>query len=33
MERKPDERITIVTCWPRTDNSHRLVVIAEPVHP
>jgi LPXTG-site transpeptidase (sortase) family protein len=33
MERKPDERITIVTCWPRTDNTHRLVVIATPVAP
>jgi sortase A len=33
MEPKPDERITIVTCWPRTDNTHRLVVIAEPVSP
>jgi sortase A len=27
----PDERITLVTCWPYTDNSHRLVVVAEPV--
>jgi LPXTG-site transpeptidase (sortase) family protein len=26
-----DERITIVTCWPNTSNSHRLVVIARPV--
>ncbi len=26
-----DERITLVTCWPYTDNSHRLVVVAEPV--
>ena len=25
-----DERITIVTCWPYTDNSHRLVVVAKP---
>lgn len=33
MERKPDERITIITCWPRTDNTHRLVVIAKPVAP
>ncbi len=30
MERKPDERITIVTCWPRTDNTHRLIVVAHP---
>ena len=26
-----DERITIVTCWPYTTNSHRLVVIAKPI--
>jgi LPXTG-site transpeptidase (sortase) family protein len=26
-----DERITLVTCWPYTDNSHRLVVVAEPI--
>lgn len=25
-----DERITLVTCWPYTDNSHRLVIVAEP---
>ncbi len=25
-----DERITLVTCWPYTDNSHRLVVVAKP---
>lgn len=26
-----DERITLITCWPYTDNSHRLVIVAEPV--
>lgn len=26
-----DERLTLVTCWPFTTNSHRLVVIAKPV--
>ncbi len=26
-----DERMTIVTCWPNSSNSHRLVVIAHPV--
>jgi LPXTG-site transpeptidase (sortase) family protein len=26
-----DERLTIVTCWPYTDNSHRLVIVAKPV--
>ena len=25
-----DERITLVTCWPYTDNSHRLVIVAKP---
>jgi sortase A len=25
-----DERVTIVTCWPPTNNTHRLVVIARP---
>lgn len=27
-----DERLTLVTCWPYTDNSHRLVVIAHPAN-
>lgn len=26
-----DERLTLVTCWPYTDNSHRLIVVAIPV--
>lgn len=26
-----DERVTIVTCWPNSSNSHRLVVVAHPV--
>ncbi len=26
-----DNRITLVTCWPKTDNSHRLVIVAQPV--
>ena len=26
-----DERLTLVTCWPYTDNSHRLIVVAKPV--
>lgn len=25
-----DERLTIVTCWPQRDNTHRLIVIAVP---
>lgn len=27
----PDERVTLITCWPSDDNSHRLVVIALPL--
>ena len=27
-----DERVTVVTCWPPTNNTHRLIVIAEPVN-
>jgi sortase A len=26
-----DERLTLVTCWPDTGNSHRLIVVARPV--
>jgi LPXTG-site transpeptidase (sortase) family protein len=26
-----DERVTLVTCWPHDDNSHRLVVVAHPI--
>jgi LPXTG-site transpeptidase (sortase) family protein len=26
-----DERLTIITCWPNTTNSHRLVVVAQPI--
>jgi LPXTG-site transpeptidase (sortase) family protein len=26
-----DERLTIITCWPNSTNSHRLVVVAQPV--
>jgi len=25
-----DERMTIVTCWPPTNNTHRLIVVAKP---
>jgi sortase A len=25
------ERLTLITCWPRWSNTHRLVVIAEPI--
>jgi sortase A len=26
-----EERLTLVTCWPYTSNTHRLIVIAKPV--
>jgi len=28
-----DERLTLVTCWPANDNSHRLIVVARPMRP
>jgi sortase A len=31
VEPTMDERLTIITCWPYTDNSHRVVVVAEPM--
>ncbi len=27
----PDERLTLVTCWPYTSNTHRVIVVARPV--
>jgi sortase A len=26
-----DERLTLVTCWPYSGNSHRLIVVARPL--
>ena len=26
-----DERLTLVSCWPRDDNTHRIIVVAYPV--
>jgi sortase A len=26
-----DERLTLITCWPYTNNTHRLVIVARPV--
>lgn len=26
-----DERLTLVTCWPYTSNTHRLIVVAKPI--
>jgi len=28
-----DERVTLVTCWPRRNNTHRLVIVALPIGP
>jgi LPXTG-site transpeptidase (sortase) family protein len=28
-----DERITLITCWPYTSNTHRLIVVAKPIVP
>lgn len=25
-----DERLTLVTCWPYTNNTHRLIIVARP---
>jgi sortase A len=29
----PDERLTLVTCWPYTSNTHRVIVVAKPAEP
>jgi sortase A len=26
-----DERLTLVTCWPYTNNTHRVIVVAKPL--
>lgn len=31
IEETADERVTLVTCWPYTANTHRLIVVAQPV--
>lgn len=31
IQATPDDRLTLVSCWPRDDNTHRIVVIAKPV--
>ena len=28
-----DERVTLITCWPYENNTHRLIVVAQPVQP
>jgi LPXTG-site transpeptidase (sortase) family protein len=31
IEPSDDERLTMITCWPYTNNTHRLIVVAKPV--
>jgi sortase A len=31
MNPTEDERLTMITCWPYTSNTHRLIVVAKPV--
>jgi sortase A len=33
MNPTEDERLTMITCWPYTSNTHRLIVVAKPVPP
>ncbi len=28
-----DERLTLITCWPYTNNTHRLIIVAKPFDP
>lgn len=30
MQSTDDERLTLITCWPYTSNSHRLIIVAKP---
>ncbi len=30
IEPTADHQLTLVSCWPRNDNSHRIIVIAKP---
>ncbi len=30
IQQTPDDRLTLVSCWPRDNNTHRIVVIAKP---
>jgi sortase A len=33
MQPTEDERITLITCWPYTSNTHRLIIVAKPLLP
>ena len=30
IEETKDDRLTLVSCWPRNDNTHRIIVVAKP---
>ncbi len=30
LEKTEDERLTLVTCWPKNSNTHRLIIVARP---
>lgn len=30
LAKSDDERLTLVTCWPKTSNTHRLILVARP---
>jgi sortase A len=30
IDETPDDRLTLVSCWPRNDNTHRIIVVARP---
>jgi LPXTG-site transpeptidase (sortase) family protein len=30
IKEMPDDRLTLVSCWPRNDNTHRIIVVAKP---
>ena len=32
IDRSDDERLTLVTCWPKNSNTHRLIIVASPIN-
>ncbi len=33
IEPSTDERLTLITCWPKDNNTHRLIIVAVPIQP
>jgi sortase A len=33
LSRSDDIRLTLVTCWPKFSNTHRLILVARPYEP